>query len=31
MRYVTADTPDPGPAGWPDFDYQGEYESLWGK
>lgn len=30
-RYVTPDTPEPGPAGWPDFDYQSEFESLWGK
>ncbi len=31
LRYVTPDTPDPGPTGWPDFDYESHYESLWGK
>lgn len=31
MRYVTPDTPDPGPTGWPDFDYESHFTSLWGK
>ena len=30
-RYVTTETPEPGPSGWPDFDYQSKFESLWGK
>jgi ribose transport system substrate-binding protein len=30
-RYVTTETPEPGPNGWPDFDYQSKFESLWGK
>lgn len=30
-RFVTAETPEPGPSGWPDFDYQSKFEALWGK
>ncbi|MBS1843392.1 MAG: substrate-binding domain-containing protein [Actinobacteria bacterium] len=30
-RFVTAETPEPGPSGWPDFDYQSHFEELWGK
>jgi ribose transport system substrate-binding protein len=30
-RYVTAEAPEPGPNGWPDFDYQSKFELLWGK
>lgn len=30
-RYVTPETPDPGPNGWPEFDYQSKFEALWGK
>jgi ribose transport system substrate-binding protein len=30
-RFVTPETPEPGPSGWPDFDYQSKFEELWGK